>query len=63
MDRLKIETIKYVMLGEDGFYTFEDTWDDLPRQIGMLTYNGFTLIGVDGCNGFKAEPTPGARHD
>lgn len=44
--------VKYVVMGEEGFYTFEDTWEDLPRQIGWLTHNGFILIGVDGLNGF-----------
>lgn len=46
---------KYVVMGSEGFYTFEDTWADLPRQLGFLNYNGFTLIGIDGFKGFKVE--------
>jgi hypothetical protein len=48
--------VRYVVMGEDGFYTFEDTWAELPRQLGFLSYCGFTLIGIDGLNGFKVEP-------
>jgi hypothetical protein len=47
--------VKYVVMGEDGFYTFEDTWDELPRQLGFLMHTGFTLIGIDGVNGFTVE--------
>lgn len=53
---METEKIKYVMMGEEGFYTFEDTWEKMPRQIGEMTAVGFTLIGVDGCNGFKVDP-------
>jgi hypothetical protein len=43
----------YVVMGEDGFYTFSDPWRDLARQLGWLNYCGFTLIGIDGINGFR----------
>lgn len=51
-----MEKVKYVVMGEDGFYTFEDTFDALPRQLGELKAAGFILIGIDGINGFKVEP-------
>lgn len=53
--------VKYVVMGEEGFYTFEDTWKDLPRQLGFLNYAGFILIGIDGVNGFKADSTEARR--
>lgn len=53
--------VSYVVMGEDGFYTFSDTWADLPRQLGWLHYCKFTLIGIDGINGFRVDPKE-ARH-
>ncbi len=49
------EIVRYVVMGEDGFYVFEDTWEELPRQLGWLHYCGFILIGIEGVKGFKVE--------
>lgn len=49
------QEVYYVVMGEDGFYTFSDTWRELPRQLGFLHYCGMTLIGIDGLNGFKVD--------
>lgn len=54
------EMTKYVMMGEDGFYTFEDRYEDLARIIGQMSAQGFVLIGIDGLNGFKVDPRPQA---
>lgn len=50
------DKIKYVMMGEEGFYTFEDPLDKAGRVIGEMQAAGFVLIGVDGCKGFKVDP-------
>lgn len=47
------ERAEYCMMGEEGYYYFSDTWANLARMIGDLEVIGFTLIGINGVNGFK----------
>lgn len=49
----RAERVAYVVMGEDGYYTFADTWAELPRQLGELHHRGFILIGIDGVGGFS----------
>ena len=51
--------ITYLMMGEDGLYTFTDPESKLAHQVGFLTAAGFTLLGIHGVNGCNLEVNNG----